>query len=90
VTDTLIIPMVRANVVPESRTAGPEIGNGYLYVPSSSISFSGGGNSNMGFVGCLFCNSISINGHYTFHFDEVFDKTSAADQYLPTIWQEVQ
>lgn len=70
--------------------SGNGIGSGYLYVPSSATSFNGGGKSNYGFVGCLFCNSISINGHYTFHFDEVFDQTSAADQYLPTMWQEVQ
>jgi len=70
--------------------SGNGIGSGYLYVPSNSSTFAGGGSSSYGFVGCLFCNSISINGHYTFHFDEVFNKTSAADQYLPTLWQEVQ
>lgn len=70
--------------------AGNGIGTGYIYTPSSSVTFSGGGSSSYGFVGCLFCNSISINGHYTFHFDEVFNKTVAPDQYLPTMWQEVQ
>lgn len=70
--------------------SGNGIGTGYLYVPSCSVSFGGGGSSSYGFVGCLFCSSVSINGHYTFHFDQSLNNNSAADQFLPTMWQEVQ
>ena len=68
---------------------GNGIGTGYMYVPSSSVSFNGGGSSSYGYVGCLFCYSVTMTGHYTFHFDEALENSTPA-QYLATTWQEVQ
>ena len=49
--------------------AGNGIGTGYIYAPSSRVSFAGGGSSAYGFVGGIFCNILTINGHFNFHFD---------------------
>lgn len=65
---------------------GNGAGTAYIYTPNSTVSYSGGGVV----IGCLFCSSISISGEYVFHFDQSFDNYSAPQQYLPTMWQEVQ
>ena len=49
-----------------SFAPGPAI----IYTPSSLVSFSGGGPSSYDFVGAIFCNSLTVNGHYNFHYDE--------------------
>lgn len=68
---------------------GQGIGTAYIYTPNSSLSFSGSGGT-YGVVGCVFCNNITINGNYNFHFDESLNQSTPSDQFLPTMWQEVQ
>ncbi|HEV2330504.1 MAG TPA: immunoglobulin domain-containing protein [Verrucomicrobiae bacterium] len=49
---------------------GNGIQSAFIYAPSSSVSFGGGGAVTYGFIGSIFCNTLSVNGHYDFHYDE--------------------
>lgn len=69
---------------------GNGAGTGYIYAPSASLSFSGGGSDTYDVVGAIFCHDISINGHYNFHFDESLQTQLPTDQYTLSSWQEVQ
>jgi hypothetical protein len=55
---------------------GKGITNAFIYAPSSSVVFSGGGSQSYSFVGAIFCNNISFNGHYSVHYDESLDSES--------------
>jgi hypothetical protein len=68
---------------------GNGVGTGYIFAPSASLTFSGGGSSIYDVVGAIFCHDITINGHYNFHFDETLSQ-SATDQFIASMWQEVQ
>lgn len=65
-------------------------GTGYIYAPSSSLKFAGGGNSSYDVVGAIFCHDIQINGHYNFHFDTSLAPVLPADQFFVINWQELR
>jgi hypothetical protein len=75
---------------PISITAsGNASGLGYIYAPSSTISFNGGGNNTYDIIGAIFCKDITINGHFNFHFDESLATAVPTDQYITSLWEEV-
>lgn len=51
-------------------TSGNALGIFTLYVPSSSVTFNGGGNNTYDLVGEITAYSVELNGHFNFHFDE--------------------
>jgi len=42
---------------------------GTIYAPNADFTMSGGGNNN-GLIGSSITKTITLNGHYNFHFDE--------------------
>lgn len=70
--------------------SGNGAGTGLIYAPGSNLKFSGGGSGTYDVVGAVFCNSITINGHYNFHFDESLAQRLPTDEYTLVAWQEVQ
>jgi hypothetical protein len=62
---------------------------GYYYLPSSTLGFSGGGNSG-DFVGSVVCYNINDSGHMNIHFDQsLYGPTIPPDQFVPTSWTEI-
>jgi len=45
----------------------------WLYAPEASLTFNGGGSFTYNVVGAFTCHDVTINGHFNFHFDEIFD-----------------
>jgi putative adhesin len=43
---------------------------GTIYAPQADFSLGGGGSSTYDFVGASVTRSVSMNGHFNFHFDE--------------------
>lgn len=43
---------------------------GTIYAPEAAFNMSGGGSSAINFVGAVVASSVSISGHYQFHYDE--------------------
>ncbi|HUE37073.1 MAG TPA: hypothetical protein VMO20_06755 [Candidatus Acidoferrum sp.] len=62
---------------------------GSYYLPSSTLGFSGGGNSG-DFVGAVVCYTINDSGHMNIHFDQSLGgPTTTPDQFTPASWTEV-
>ncbi|HSY17685.1 MAG TPA: collagen-binding domain-containing protein [Candidatus Acidoferrales bacterium] len=60
---------------------------GVVYAPEASVTLNGGGNSN-DFIGSLIANTITMHGHYNFHYDESLG-TKTPGLFVATSWQEL-
>lgn len=61
---------------------------GCIYAPSAALSLSGGGNNIMDFVGSTVSQSVSLNGHFNFHYDESLGNTNAVSWAIGS-WNEL-
>ena len=62
---------------------------GVLVAPNVNISLNGGGNNTIDFIGAMIVNSVTMNGHFNFHYDEALGRLAANGRYLVTSWKEV-
>jgi hypothetical protein len=60
---------------------------GVIYAPSASFSLGGGGNNTEDFVGASVSNTVTMNGHFNFHYDEALGKRFWAQGYINS-WNE--
>jgi hypothetical protein len=63
---------------------------GVLVAPNANLRMNGGGNSNEDFCGSLMCNSVTMNGHFSFHYDEALQNYSLGGRFLVQSWNEVK
>jgi len=61
---------------------------GTIYAPEASVSLGGGGNNNYDFIGSLIANSVTMNGHFSFHYDENLANYSTRG-YVALSWREL-
>jgi len=61
---------------------------GAIYAPEADFSLGGGGKNVYDFVGGCVVNTVKLNGHYNFHFDEALRKT-LWNGYVVTAWNEM-
>jgi len=61
---------------------------GTIYAPEAALSLGGGGNNTYDFVGSSVTKSASMNGHFSFHFDENLMRNGPQLGYLATSWKE--
>ena len=61
---------------------------GTVYAPEADISLGGGGNNTYDFVGAVIGRTITMNGHFNFHFDENL-LTSGPMRYVANSWREL-
>ncbi|HEV2207440.1 MAG TPA: hypothetical protein VG167_01610 [Verrucomicrobiae bacterium] len=62
---------------------------GTVYAPEAAVSMGGGGSNPYDFVGSLICKSVTMNGHFNFHFDEDLLRDGPARGYVATGWTEL-
>ena len=62
---------------------------GSVYAPSASFSLSGGGNNQLDFIGSSVTSTVTFNGHFSFHYDELLGRTGASRGYIVTSWNEI-
>ena len=62
---------------------------GVVVAPSANVALNGGGSSTLDFNGSLIANTITLNGHYNFHYDEALSRMAGNGRYLVTSWKEV-
>ncbi|HXJ55284.1 MAG TPA: hypothetical protein VNU68_01350 [Verrucomicrobiae bacterium] len=62
---------------------------GVIYAPSADLKLNGGGSSLMQFCGACVNRSITIGGHYTFHFDQSLRGSSPRQDYVIISWVEL-
>ena len=65
---------------------------GVLVAPNADLAMHGGGSSDQDFCGALMVNSVTLNGHFGFHWDEALGnmKSDNGARYLVTSWNEIQ
>lgn len=61
---------------------------GTLYAPNAALSLGGGGDTVYDFIGALVANTITMNGHYSFHYDEALAGFPTPGHYTVTSWNE--
>jgi hypothetical protein len=61
---------------------------GVIYSPSADLTLNGGGNNN-GLIGASITKTITMNGHYNFHYDEALSLIGPARGYVAISWQEL-
>jgi hypothetical protein len=60
---------------------------GVIYAPEADLTLNGGGNNN-GLIGSSITKTITMNGHYNFHFDEDLLSSGPSRGFTVSSWQE--
>jgi len=65
---------------------------GVLVAPNADLAMHGGGNSDEDFCGALMVNSVGMNGHFKFHWDEALGRMNSNNnaRYLVQTWNEIK
>ncbi|HWX19837.1 MAG TPA: hypothetical protein VN578_08015 [Candidatus Binatia bacterium] len=61
---------------------------GTIYAPEASVTLGGGGSNPYDFMGSCIANSVTMNGHFRFHFDENLIN-GASRGYVAVSWREL-
>jgi Tfp pilus assembly protein PilX len=62
---------------------------GTIYAPEASFSLGGGGNNTYDFVGACVTKTVTMNGHFNFHYDENLAVAGPSKGYVATSWKEL-
>ncbi len=62
---------------------------GTIYAPSADFDAGGGGNDNYDCVGAVIAKTISMNGHFDFHYDENLGKNGPIKAWSVGSWTEL-
>lgn len=62
---------------------------GSIYAPNAEFTMSGGGSAVYNFVGACVTKTITMNGHYKFHFDEALRNYGPWRDYVIVSWVEL-
>jgi hypothetical protein len=62
--------------------------SGTVYAPQANFSLGGGGNTSYDFVGASITKTVTMNGHFNFHYDENIARVGPSRGYIPTGWVE--
>lgn len=61
---------------------------GTIYAPEADVKMGGGGNNTYDVVGAIIANTITLNGHFNFHFDESL-LGSGPTRFVANSWREL-
>jgi hypothetical protein len=61
---------------------------GDIYAPEADMTLTGGGSGN-NFMGASVTKTLTLNGHFSYHFDEALLKYGPKRPYVPASWQEM-
>jgi hypothetical protein len=70
------------------KFAGNSVFVGVVYSPEAAMTLTGSGSQNH-FMGALVVKSITLNGHYAFHYDESLNLHGPSRGYVPSFWAEL-
>jgi hypothetical protein len=62
---------------------------GYIYAPEAYFALGGGGSTPYDFVGRSVTQSVKMNGHYNFHYDEAPQPAPTFSGYAAMSWNEL-
>jgi len=61
---------------------------GCIYAPNADFYLGGGGSGRVDFIGSSITKTVTLKGHYNFHYDEALRNIGPGLGYLPTNWKE--
>ena len=64
--------------------------SGVVVAPNVNVTMNGGGNNSLDYSGCLMANSVTMNGHMNFHYDEALGNMGGNGRFLITAWNEIK
>jgi hypothetical protein len=62
---------------------------GTIYAPDADFKLNGGGNNNIDFIGASITKTVTMNGHFNFHYDEALRRIGAFRGYIVSAWNEM-
>ena len=62
---------------------------GTVYAPEAALTMHGGGNNTVDFIGASITQSVSMVGHFNFHYDETLGQSAGGGNYIVTRWDEM-
>ena len=62
---------------------------GTVYAPETDFSCGGGGSTAFDFQGACVVNTLSLNGHFSFHFDENLSRLGIPTGFTIISWKEL-
>lgn len=62
---------------------------GTIYAPQAALSMGGGGNNTYDFVGASVSRTVSMNGHFNFHYDEALGRMGSDGGFVVASWNEL-
>ena len=62
---------------------------GTVYAPQANATLSGSGSNPQDFAGGIIVNTLSLNGHFNFHFDEALLNSGPLRGYAADAWKEM-
>jgi len=63
---------------------------GVVVAPQANVRLNGGGTGVDDFIGSMLVNSVKMNGHFRFHYDEALSRIPNTGRFLITSWDEIQ
>jgi hypothetical protein len=61
---------------------------GAIYAPEADFTLGGGGNNTLDFIGASVSKTVTMNGHFNFHYDENLARNGMGRGYIATNWKE--
>ncbi len=62
---------------------------GTIYAPQADFKSGGGGSDNYDVVGAVIVNTVSMNGHFEFHYDENLGRNGPSGTFVISSWVEL-
>jgi hypothetical protein len=62
---------------------------GVIFAPNADFSLGGGGSTDYDFVGASITKTVTMNGHFKFHYDEALSKYGPVRGFVVTSWNEM-
>ncbi len=62
---------------------------GTIYAPNASFTMNGGGNNITDFIGASITKTVTMNGHFNFHYDEALAKYGPSRGWVVNSWNEL-
>jgi hypothetical protein len=85
-TNTLVYGMAKCTSISLSGNAAFI---GAIYAPDANMSMNGGGNNTMDFCGAGVFKTVTMNGHFNFHYDENLGRFGPRCGYVIISWNEI-
>jgi hypothetical protein len=62
---------------------------GVIYAPNAAFSLGGAGNDAIDFIGASVTSTVTMNGHFNFHYDENLGRIGPMRGFVVTAWNEI-